>query len=86
MKVSRARWVPPIAFAAVALLALGCSPSQADGKSDDDPIVARIGDAVITDADLDKEVAKRNSTAFQAYYDAKKKVLDEMHSVLPNAV
>jgi hypothetical protein len=78
LKVSRARWVPPVAFAAVALLAVGCASSQADGPSDDDPIVAKIGDAVITNAELDKEVAKRNSKAFQDYYDAKKKVLDEM--------
>jgi len=78
LKVSRARWARPVAFAAVALFAVGCAASQADGKSGDDSIVARIGDDVITTAELEKEVSKRDAKAFQAYYDAKKKVLDEI--------
>ncbi len=78
MKVSRARWARPVAFAAVALFAVGCAASQADGKSGDDSIVAKVGDAVITNAELEKEIAKRDAKAFQAYYDAKRKVLDQV--------
>lgn len=82
MKVPRARWVRPVAFAAVALFAVGCVASQADGKGGDgggdDSIAAKIGDVVITNAELDEEVRKKNAKAFQAYYDARKRVLDQM--------
>ena len=79
MKISRARWVRPVAFAAIALFVVGCAASQADGKKDgDDTIVARVGDTVITSAELDQEVRKRDAKAFQAYYDAKKRVLDQI--------
>jgi len=80
LKLSQARWLRPVAFAAVVLFAVGCAASQADGKGGggDDSIAAKIGDVVITNAELDKEVRKKNSTAFQAYYDARKQVLDQM--------
>lgn len=79
MKVSRARWVTPVAFLTLAVLAVGCASSQADGGKDgDDSIVAKVGDTVITSAELDKEVSKRDAKAFQAYYDAKKRVLDQL--------
>jgi hypothetical protein len=78
LKVSRARWVQPVAFAAVALLAVGCASSQADGTSGDDSIAAKVGDVVITNAQLDEETSKKDAKAFQAYYDAKKRVLDQM--------
>jgi len=60
------------------LFTVGCTASQADGKSGDDSIVAKVGDAVITNAELEKEIAKRDAKAFQAYYDAKRKVLDQV--------
>ena len=78
LKVSRARWVRPVAFAAVALFAVGCAASQADGNNGDDSVAAKIGDVVITNAELDQEVKTRDSKAFQAYYDAKKRVLDQL--------
>lgn len=79
MKGSRARWVQPVAFLALAVLAVGCASSKADGgKESDGAVVARVGDTVITSAELDKEVSKRDAKAFQAYYDAKKRVLDQM--------
>lgn len=78
MKISRARWVRPVAFAAVALFAVGCGASQADGKGGDDSIAAKVGDVVITNAELDEEVRKKDAKAFQAYYDTRKRVLDQM--------
>ena len=62
------------------LFAVGCAASQADGKGGggDDSIAAKIGDVVITNAELDEEVRKKNAKAFQAYYDARKQVLDLM--------
>jgi len=80
LKPSQARWLRPVAFAAVVLFAVGCAASQADGKGGggDDSIAAKIGDVVITNAELDEEVRKKNSKAFQAYYDARKQVLDLM--------
>ncbi len=78
MKISRARWVRPVAFAAVVLFAVGCGASQADGKGGDDSIAAKVGDVAITNAELDEEVRKQDAKAFQAYYDARKRVLDRM--------
>jgi len=78
LKVLRARWVQPVAFAAVALFAVGCASSQADGTGSDGPVVAKIGDVVITSAELDEEISKKDAKAFQAYYDAKKRILDQM--------
>ena len=78
MQISRARWVRPVAFAAVALLAVGCASSQADGQGSDDSIVAKVGNAVITNAELEQEVRKKDAKAFQAYYDARKRVLDQL--------
>ena len=82
MNISRARWVRPVAFAAAALIAVGCGASQANGKGGDDAgdvsIVAKIGDTIITNAELDKELRAKDGKAFQAYYDARKKVLDLM--------
>lgn len=78
MKISRARWVRPVAFAAVALIAVGCASSQADGQGSDDTVVAKIGDKVITASELDQEVRKQDAKAFQAYYDARKRVLDTL--------
>ncbi|NIM00225.1 MAG: hypothetical protein GTN89_04895 [Acidobacteria bacterium] len=79
MRVRRARWVQPVAFLALAVLAVGCASSEANGgKEAEGSVVARVGDTVITSAELDKEVSKRDAKAFQAYYDAKKRVLDQM--------
>ena len=82
MKLSRARWVWPVAFAAVAAFTLGCGASQADGNgagaSADQSAVAKIGDQVITSAQLDEEIRKTDMKAYQAYYDARKKALDQM--------
>jgi len=78
LRISRARWARPVAFAAVALFIVGCAESQADGKNADPSIVAKVGDVAITNAELEKELRKRDAKAFQAYYDAKKRVLDLM--------
>jgi len=82
LKLNRARWVQPIAFAAVAMIAFGCSSSQAEGDGGkgggDSSIAAKIGDVVITNAELDEEVKKTNSKAYQAWYDARKGMLDQM--------
>lgn len=83
MKLSRARWVWPVAFAAVAAFTFGCGATQADGNgaegaSADNSAVAKIGDQVITSAQLDEEIRKTDMQAFQAYYDARKKALDQM--------
>jgi hypothetical protein len=60
------------------LFAVGCGASQADGKGGDDSIAAKVGDVAITSAELDEEVRKQDAKAFQAYYDARKRVLDRM--------
>lgn len=81
MKLNRTRWVRPVAFAAVALIAFGCSSSQAEGDGGNDgsdSVAAKVGDVVITNAELDAEVRKSNSQAYQAWYDARKQALDQM--------
>ena len=81
MRLSRNRWASPVAFVALIALALGCSASQADGNGSskaDASAVAKVGDRVITAAELDEKVRKDNMKAFQAYYDARKAALDQM--------
>jgi hypothetical protein len=65
------------------LFAFGCAASQADGDGGasgegDNSVAAKIGDQVITNAELDAEVRKTNSKAYQAYYDARKRALGQM--------
>jgi hypothetical protein len=81
LKLTRTRWVRPVAFAAIALIAFGCSSSQAEGDGGNDggnSVAAKVGDVVITNAELDAEVRKSNSKAYQAWYDARKATLDQM--------
>lgn len=80
MRLTRARWVRPVAFAAFALFAFGCGASQADGDkgAGDDSVAAKVGDKVITNAELDAEFKNTNTKAYQAYFDARKRTLDQM--------
>ena len=70
------RWACPVALAVVAVVAVGCAASEAGGGADE--VVAKIGDEVITAAELEAELRKNNAKAWQAWYDARKSTLDGM--------
>ncbi|HXI03505.1 MAG TPA: thioredoxin domain-containing protein [Candidatus Saccharimonadales bacterium] len=85
---SRKNIRPVITAIALAISLVACAPTNGEAaakgksaKSDataagGDTVVARIGSAVITQADLDEEMHKSNMKAIQAYYDAQKQTLD----------
>ena len=74
------RWARPVALAVVAVVAVGCAASEANGEAGGgaDEVVAKIGDEVITAAELEAELRKNNAKAWQAWYDARKSTLDGM--------
>ena len=53
----------------------GSSAAPAGGSSE---VAAKVGDREITFAEVDELLKKRNQKAYQAYYDARKKILDQL--------
>jgi hypothetical protein len=62
-------------------LAIGCSEAASEATESTKgggSVVARIGDHVITDQELDAEVKVKNAKAYQAFYDARRAALEEL--------
>jgi hypothetical protein len=75
------RWTLLVLLLAAAGSGLFCgAPSAQDPGADasSSSVVARVGDREITDEELDEQLRIRNAKAYQAYYDARRAILDDM--------
>jgi hypothetical protein len=69
-----------VALSCVALTACSQAASESKGQSApaDATVVAQVGESKITQQELDTAVKIRNAKAYQAFYDARRAVLEEL--------
>jgi isopentenyl diphosphate isomerase/L-lactate dehydrogenase-like FMN-dependent dehydrogenase len=74
-------WFVLLACLLICAGSAACADAASDTASsggDGGQVVARVGDRVFTEKELEEAVKAKNAKAYQAYYDAKRAVLEDL--------